>query len=367
MSLPSMGLLASALTGTRAMLSLDASEWDLLVRQARNADLLARLGGLARNSEDWAALPASPRLHLESALKLCDRQHTELRHEVRQIGRALAPLGLPVVLLKGAAYVALNLDAATGRMVSDVDILVPRERLADAESALMMAGWVSTNQDAYDQRYYREWMHEIPPLQHMGRGAILDVHHAILPLTARFKPNTAFLMAAARPVDETGVVRVLCPTDMVLHSAAHLFHEGELEMGMRGLVDLDALLREFASESALWSQLLERAAQLDLNWPLYQALHYAHLMLGTPVPDGIRQQLEGRLSRWAFPLRQRFLDALYLRALRPAHASLNDVWTPLARFLIYLRGHWLRMPVHLLLRHLLRKFLFSHRSEPPRP
>jgi hypothetical protein len=367
MSLPSMALLTSVLSGTRPMPELGAAEWDLLIRQARNADLLARLGGLARNRGDWAALPSAPRQHLESALKLCERQHTELRHEVGHIGKALAPLGLPVVLLKGAAYVAANLDAASGRMVSDVDILVPRERLADVESALMMAGWVSTNQDAYDQRYYREWMHEIPPLQHMSRGAILDVHHAILPLTARFKPDTAALMASAVPVNDSSMLRVLCPADMVLHSAAHLFHEGELEMGMRGIVDLDALLRGFSLDAAFWERLLERAARLDLNWPLYQALHYSHHMLGTPVPDGVLRQVAQRLPQRLFAWRQGLLDALYLRALRPAHLSLNDPWTPLARFLIYLRGHWLRMPPHLLLRHLLRKFLFSHRSESTQP
>jgi hypothetical protein len=113
--------------------------------------------------------------------------------------------------------------------------------------------------------------------------------------------------------------------------------------------------------------LLERAARLDLNWPLYQALHYSHHMLGTPVPEVVLRQVAQRLPQRLFAWRQGLLDALYLRALRPAHLSLNDQWTPLARFLIYLRGHWLRMPPHLLLRHLLRKFLFSHRSESTQP
>ncbi len=153
-------VLLEALHQPASMAVLSPGAWDLLIRQARRADVLARLGESARFHGLWDALPAQPRRHLESAMKLAQRQHVELRHEVQAIARALEPVGEPAVLLKGAAYVQAGLAASRGRMVSDVDILVPRQRLAEVESALMMAGWVQTNRDAYDQQYYRKWMHE---------------------------------------------------------------------------------------------------------------------------------------------------------------------------------------------------------------
>ena len=82
-------------------------------------------------------------MHLESAATLVARQERELRWEVAQIGVALAATCVPVVLLKGSAYVMAGLAAAQGRMMSDIDILVPRDRLAAVESALMMKGWVN--------------------------------------------------------------------------------------------------------------------------------------------------------------------------------------------------------------------------------
>lgn len=355
MSSSSVRVLLVALQRPDSLSTLSPADWDLLIRQGRRADVLARIGESARRHGLWDALPPQPRLHLESAMKLAQRQHVELRHEVQAIARALEPVGEPVVLLKGAAYVAAGLAAARGRMVSDVDILVPRQRLAEIESALMMAGWVQTNHDAYDQRYYRQWMHELPPLRHMQRGSVLDVHHAILPPTARLKPDSALLLAESVAVADDERIRVLGATDMVLHSAAHLFHEGELEMGLRGLVDLDALLREFGRELDFWPALQTRALRLDLQGPLYLALRYTRLLLQTPAPEGFEGELRVAAQRRGAAMPAALQDALFLRALRPDHATASDGWTPLARAALYLRGHWLRMPPALLGWHLLRK------------
>jgi hypothetical protein len=355
MNVPSIALLVSALKEPSGLSALSMSDWDLLVRQGRRADLLARIGEKARSHGVWDTLPAVPRRHLESAMRLVQRQHVELRHEVQAIALALQPVDVPVVLLKGAAYALAGLQASGGRMVSDVDILVPRQHLAPVESALMMSGWLQTNRDAYDQQYYRKWMHELPPLRHARRGSVLDVHHAILPPTARLKPDSALLLVDSVAVGDDERIRVLAKPDMVLHSAAHLFHEGELEMGLRGLVDLDALLCEFGSDPDFWLSLQLRAQRLDLEVPLYLALRYTRLMLQTPAPEGFEAELQAAARRRGASMPTGLQDALFLRALRPAHATASDAWTPLARALLYLRGHWLRMPPALLTWHLLRK------------
>ncbi|MDP1684498.1 nucleotidyltransferase family protein [Hydrogenophaga sp.] len=363
MSTRSVAVLLAALHRPASMADLSLAQWDVLIRQGRRADLLARIGENARLHGVWDSTPAQPRRHLESAMKLATRQHLELHHEVQAISRALQPLGEPAVLLKGAAYTLAGLAAARGRMVSDVDILVPRHRLTEVESALMMAGWVQTNRDAYDQQYYRKWMHELPPLRHVKRGSVLDVHHAILPPTARLKPDSALLLVDTVAAGEDERIRVLGKPDMVLHSAAHLFHEGELEMGLRGLVDLDALLREFGQEESFWPALQARAQVLDLEGPLHQALRYTRLLMQTPAPDGMEAELGLAARRRGAVMRPGLQDALFLRALLPDHATASDRWTPLARWFLYLRGHWLRMPPALLAWHLMRKLFKSLQPE----
>jgi len=135
---------------------------------------------------------------------------------------------------------------------------------------------------------------------------------------------------------------------------------GEFDRGLRELVDLDRLIRELASEPDFWSTTLDRARQLDLLNPLHHAVRYTHLLLGTPIPDEV---LQAPLDPAVSGLRQRLLDALFLRAFRPDHASCNDALTRLARWLAFVRSHWLRMPVYLLVPHLLYKLLVSLRKE----
>ena len=65
-------------------------------------------------------------------------------------------------------------------------------------------------------------MHELPPMRHMVRQTVIDVHHAILPETARLKPDSAKLRAAALPLGGRKGLLVFSPADMVLHSATHL-------------------------------------------------------------------------------------------------------------------------------------------------
>jgi hypothetical protein len=337
--------------------SWSAPDWEILIRQARAANLLSRLASLIADSGLLDDVPAGPRGHLVAASVVARAQAEAVRREVQQVTRALAQLDVDVILLKGAAYLLGDLPPARGRVFSDVDILVPRQDLAEVEGALMLHGWAGSHHHPYDQRYYRQWMHELPPLRHVARQSVLDVHHAIVPLTARFKPDAASLIAAAKPVPGHPRLKVLAPEDMVIHAAAHLFLNEELSHGLRDLVDLDALLRHFGRTEGFWTRLCSRAAALDLLIPLQYALRYASRLLETPVPAEVSEQL-------ALPrLKAKLFDALYLRALQPDHPGASDCLTPLARRLLYLRAHWLRLPPALLAYHIAVKAFRRHGEE----
>lgn len=368
MTAPDRPLLLQVLLRPEQALSLSPVQWDLLLRQARRANLAARLAHQMASGGWLDQLPAPVQPHLRSALLLSERQTQRLRREVALLGQALAGLEGPVILLKGAAYVMGGHSPAPGRLFSDIDLLVPPAQLPRAETALLVNNWAFDDDlDAYDQRYYRQWMHELPPLRHRHRGTSLDLHHTLLPPTARTPLDSAALFDAPRALPDAPGLYVLPPEDMLLHSAAHLFHEGELPNGLRDLLDLDALLREFATLPDFWPRLLARARRIGLQRPLHHALRYTVQLLETPVPAQVLEDLARNLDQGPGPLARRLLDACYHRALRPDHPSTRLPGHDAALLALYVRSHWLRMPMGLLARHLGRKAWLRLTAKPESP
>ncbi len=357
----SQDLVTPVLRAPDSVRAFDEARWDRLIRQARLAGLLARTAeALEASMRGLDPVPPAPRMHLAASQAVARAQHAQVRREVRMLAQALAPIGVEPVLLKGSAYLFAGLPAARGRVFSDIDILVPKARLPEVEACLMTHGWATTHHSPYDQKYYRQWMHELPPMRHILRDIMLDVHHTILPPTARLKPDAAKLFAAARSLEGEGV-GVLSPADMVLHSMTHLFHNEELSHGLRDLSDLDLLLRDFGAAASFWPALVERARELDLSRPLYYGLRHVRQAFGTPVPDSTLAAVDALGPRWPV---NRWMDGLLQRALRPPHPTAADPLTAPALFLLYVRAHWLRMPPHLLVRHLAIKSWRRSRGEP---
>lgn len=337
-------------------------DWSQIIPEARQAGLLARLAYLVDASTGLAAIEPRPRVHLGSAQLLSGKRERDVRYELDQLTDLLGATLGAVVLLKGAAYLAADLPPARGRTFNDIDILVPSHALADVEAALGRGGWLTGDIDPYDERYYRRWMHQLPPLTNKATGSVIDVHHTIVPATARISLKAETLLANAMEIPGKPGLAILAAPDMVLHSAVHLFNEGEYDRGLRDLDDLNLLLRHFGGDSAFWTALIRRAAELDLTRPLFYALRYTIALLGTPVPPDVLSALP---QYGPTGLRLRLMDALFERALRSPHANCRDAFTGTALWLLYARAHYLKMPPHLLIPHLTRKALrrVTHQPE----
>lgn len=369
MTPPESWLLVQALREPESSLRATPATMGLLLRQARACGLLGRLAhrvGRAHAAAGRPVLPAA-QAHFDAALRLQRAQEAEILREAGHLRRALATLGAPVVVLKGAAYVLRGLPAGEGRLFSDIDIMVPKQHLGAAESLLMQHGWLGTHHNAYDQRYYREWMHELPPMEHVHRHTVLDVHHTILPETARMHPDAQALFADATALPAHPGLLTLSLPDMVLHSMTHLFMNDELSHALRDLSDIDALLRHASGNAGFWDQLAERARRHQLARVLHHGLRYAARVFATPVPAGLVDRLPGAVP--GRPL-QSVLDALWHHAFDPTSPPGGSAASDAAALALFVRGHWLRMPPLLLVRHLGIKALGlgrTDKTEPARP
>lgn len=350
--------LLRALRAPAEVLDWPAADGAQLLRQARRHAVLGRLALRVARAAESAGRPLPPGLapHFEAAERLWRAQRCEVEREARFIRAALQALPGPVVMLKGAAYLLAGLPAAHGRLFSDIDLMVPLAQLDAAESVLMLHGWMGGAGNDYDERYYRQWMHELPPMTHLHRGTTLDLHHTILPRTARLQPDAQALFEAALPLQGWPGLHRLCPADMVLHGITHLYMNEDTRRALRDLCDLDALLRHHAADPGFWASLQQRAQRHGLERLLGYALRHARLLLDSPVPAAVEQALQPRSA--PAPLAA-LLDHLWLRVFDPAGQH------PLAGAALYLRGHWLRMPAPMLLRHLTVKALRLQERQRP--
>jgi hypothetical protein len=313
--------------------SVGDCDWAGLISAARAEQLI---GSLAFRMEG-RALPPRVAATFEAARQDAAQARTQALWEAEMARRALAPLGVPVILMKGTAFHAAGLDASIGRSVGDLDIMVPRTSLDDVEAALLDAGWERVKDtDGYDDVYYRRWMHELPPLIHRTRDRMIDVHHTILPMTAGPRPDAESLIAES--VALASGLRMLSPADIIVHAAAHLLADGDLAGGLRNLWDIDRLLREFAAaDPDFWATLQARAERHQLRRAVHRAVRLANDLYGTPIPA---------------PWRGRKLADAPFRARLLARNGWGQERRKWLRFAFYVRSHWLRMPPLMLARHL---------------
>jgi len=337
--------------------ALHEAEWDVLIRIGRSSRLLGTLRARLHSAGVLSSVPERVRQHLESDYALARFQRQMTVHELRALARLLEPLGTPLIILKGAAYILQELKLSDGRFVSDVDLMVPQDRLQAAETRLTAADWAFAELDPYDERYYRAWSHELPPMRCAGHRLELDLHHTILPPTGRIQPNARALIERSIPVAGTAF-RVLSPEDQVLHACAHLAQDSDFAGRLRDVVDVDALVREHSVAPGFWDTLMERAELHGLGRPLWYSLRYCSRWLETPIPSSMRS----RLQRYAPPRMVRSaMDWLVPRSALPDDPDRGaSLGARFARTVLLARSHWLRMPPGLLIRHLAVKAVRRH-------
>ena len=317
-------ILARALADPGSVVEFDAEGWTALLTMARAEQLIGTLAIRV----DGLPMPATVKAILADARAAAEHGRRAALWVAEMARRALADVDCPVILLKGTAFVAAGLSAGQGRSIGDLDILVPRGSIDAVETALLAAGWEWVKPDPYDDAYYRRWMHELPPLIHRDRDRMIDVHHTILPLTARITPDAEALIVGSVPL-ENGL-RTLSPNGMLVHAAAHLFADGDLAGGLRNLWDIRCLVEEFGTDG-----LNEEARRHGLYREVTRSLRLVEVLFGEGMASGI--------------------DRAYIRRV-----TARDGWgrptRPLTRLAFYVRSHWLRMPPAMLVRHLWTKW-----------
>lgn len=176
-----------------------------------------------------------------------DRNH-RIRAQLLELLDHLNAIGIEPVLLKGTAHLAIGLysDPAE-RVLADIDLLVPRERLLDAVAALGVSGYKPVASDLiHDHHHY-------PALGRDGEVAYVELHHELVPRFYRHGLSSEIVRQGARRRELEGRrAAVPCPEHLILHNVVHsqIINRNywAADFLLRDLWDLVLLSRHFESE-----------------------------------------------------------------------------------------------------------------------
>jgi hypothetical protein len=345
MSLFTNQQLARFLTSPKIAVELPLERWAQLILILRESKLLASFYHVSITQQCFEHYPEYAQRHLYAASIHAARQNAQVLFEADNLRVLLAKVGVSPIFLKGANYILRNSTNSRGRIVSDIDVLVKKDDIDKVETTLKAALWQSEKLSDYDDKYYRKWAHEIPPLFHLLRETVLDVHHNFyLPISGR-SPNVILFASSAETV--AGGCLVLGEAESVLHSIIHLFMNEDFTNAFRDLFDLHLLINEYASDE-FWQTLGTLATKTKFEKELYYCL-----VLLIKIFDATEPRILAKLStRYKSLSSDMFIHTILFNGITPKHSLLNNYKNKTARFIVFIRGHWLKMPVHILITHL---------------
>lgn len=216
-------------------------------------------------------------------------------------GRVLASLaeeGMRAILLKGAAFVTSYYDVPAHRHCHDIDLLVRAADAARIGSLVAKHGFA-------------------PARSPEGPAHALFTHTSGLPLRVHTRPFLS--QAYESPVEEliaraeeasfdSSPATVLCPVDALVHLCGHVSSRPGVEK-LRWISDACFLIRR--TPQLDWSELVERAASMNVAVPLSAQLEYLSTELGVPIPASVLPLLRTKAAASSFgAIRAAFVGTL---------------------------------------------------------
>jgi hypothetical protein len=204
-----------------------------------------------------------------------------LYDELRRVLLAFRGKGIDVIVLKGAALAATVYRDRALRPMSDIDLLVRKERLEDAETSLVEMGYV-LGEHAMTKESRQ--VHDYHLLYTKSAAVNVEVHWHIARPEAPFRIDIDGLWERAEPASLAGVEALsLSVEDLLLHLCQHM-HKHNLVGGIRPLCDIAHVVAHY--ENALdWMELRTRSSQWRIYPYVYLALYLAKELVDARVPS----------------------------------------------------------------------------------
>jgi hypothetical protein len=281
-----------------------AAAWPGLADAARRAGLSAFL--LDAFNRAGVDVPSATTDALREHASRIAAHNVHLRQVLRPVIRAFDRAGVALMLLKGAALNLVHRDGTDLRPMSDIDAMIRRDQVAEADELLRRTGFQPGRnlvRPDFFPTYYGETEYRSEP----PASVRIDLHvRPFRPLRyVRTVPDDALWDdAQAVTVDDSRVL-IPGPEDMLLHLAGHAAIHGGTRL--LWLFDIRRLV-DWSGPGIHWERIAERARRWRVAHPVCAGLAQAEAVFGPVIPPGAMRALQAprvsladRLALWQAP------------------------------------------------------------------
>lgn len=278
--------LVALLRPDAAVPPLSTYQWDAVIDEAVRHKVAPLLYDRLRGRAD---VPPEAAARLRDTYARFALRAALLQRELSAVLAVVATRSIPCIALKGIALVLDTYAEPALRSMADIDLLVPRDRLADAERALLEGGWGSEPRP--DIAAYTSWCHHIAPLNRPG-GPHVEIHWTIERPSSPFRIDIEGVWARSRVSAGDPRTRVPAPEDLLLHACLHAaYHHRFDRAALKHLSDVGALLARHG-EGIDFELLTRLSNESGAGTFVYCTLRLAHELLGVPIPSGALDALD---------------------------------------------------------------------------
>ena len=298
---------------------------------------------------------------LSNAYRNATLQSLKQGAALRQVSQLLEAAGIDSLVLKGAYLAFYAYPTAGLRPMRDLDILVPHTQALQAFDCLRQAGFKQPEQVKGQAEDWLDKHWHLPPLIN-NNGGCVELHTSVYTTYDAddcLSQNQLRSRAIQAQASGAPAMKVLSPTDQLLHLIVHAAYQHHLDNGPLIISDIAMLLTKHSIDWPLFWNLAEhggyrkgchlllemaRQAWPRLDIPLANAEHHPSEEVMDISKQLLLHGLESRRDTYFLMLlgkQERFLGkvSLIAQTLFPSREKLlSTQGTPNSTFI----GYWMR-------------------------
>lgn len=278
-------------------------DWDQVLRQAGTGYALTNLKIALERRSLVSAVPQAIWQSLLELYRLNQARNHLLFTHLLGIGQHCNQIGVKPLLLKGAQRLVTGTDLGE-RVLGDLDLLIPADRIDDCFQMLLDLGWQEAPAKA-SAPFGWKFCHHLAPLLHPTEPITIELHHQVLDLAIQklLPVSDAWATARERNLDQGISFLELAPDEQIRHTIIHGCWDAccesnlllpPLPLQLRSLLDL-VELRHSSEQGIDWCAIHDQFAAQRQQTTLNAYLIAIYALFGQPLPKVLRPS---KLARW---------------------------------------------------------------------